>query len=186
MTRPSSDASIAPDANSGAASAVAAAPKYRHSRRRRPPVRPGELDERRGGVVRVRELPQHAVGVHVVDEDVAARGQAGDLDVLAVEERPVAVDVADRRALLDVPHLRPPRAAVADEARRPGAGHPRDHASPAVDEAEAGLVVPYRLADAVRAPELVRDERLEVPVEVGLVQLVVHAAHARDDLRPSL
>ena len=87
---------------------------------------PREPDEQRRGVVAVARLAQVEVLVRAVDEPVAAGRHLRDVELLAVEERRIAVGVADRRALLDEPRLRVELLAVAEEARRPVRDADRD------------------------------------------------------------
>ena len=58
--------------------------------------------------------------VRAMDEPVAPGGQLRDVELLAVEERGIAVGVPDRRAFLDERRLRLELLAVAEEARRAG------------------------------------------------------------------
>ena len=116
-----------------------------------------------------------------MDEDVAPGGKVRDVELLPVEERRVAVDVADRRPLEDAVRVGQARSAVADEARRAGTADARRRTPPAVDEAEAALAVADDEPEVHRATQLVAHEGLEVPVEVRRVELVVEPSDVADD-----
>jgi hypothetical protein len=92
----------------------------------------------------VGELRESVVGVDRVHEDVAARGEVGDVDLLALEVG-VAVDaVADRDPLAQVGQVGPALAAVGlVEGRRAASApqRPAGRCAVAVAEAEAGLVI---------------------------------------------
>ena len=85
------------------------------------PALPAQTDEHRRCIVGVAQLANPSLRVHPMDEHVEAGGEARDVDVLAVEERRVAIGVSDRRSLLDPACLRVAGGAVADESL--GSGH---------------------------------------------------------------
>src|SRR5581483_5529158 len=141
---------------SAAARAVRAAAEHRDAT-------PVEGDQRRGRVVRVGTLPQHAVRVRAMDEHVAAGPEAGHVDRLSLLPRDVVVAESGRDPFPDRLRVGPSAKALGPPDRRP-VQRPR---LVRVSEAEAGLAV---AADerAVRPAELVAFEPGEVPVLVGL------------------
>ena len=87
-----------------------------------------------------------AARVRQVDDHVFAGRHAGDVDVLAVEEGRVAVDVAARRPLLDPAELGPAGAAIGDDPWRSHVRHVTRGTAVAVDQAEAALAVAHEKA----------------------------------------
>src|SRR5581483_1356024 len=128
--RPRTGRSLAPLAQ--------AAAQRRHGRRA---VAPDEPDEERRGIVRVARLPQVEVLVRAVHQPVRPGPDVRDVELLAVEERGVAIRVADGRALGHLARLRVELRAVAEEARR-SVLH-ADRGAVVVGDAEAALVVAY-------------------------------------------
>ena len=144
----------------------------------------GDADERARHVVLVGELRERAIWVDGVNERVASRGEAGDVDLLALEVRVVVVAVPDRDALAQGRQAGTALAAVglgegggaASAAERTGRGR-----GVAIFEAEAGLVVPPEPPSAVGPAQLVAHKAEVVPVAVvgG-----AHVAQARGQRAP--
>ena len=146
------------------------------------PRDPLEADPDGRRVVVVAQLVQAHRLVDPVDEVVDATGHAGDGDVLAVEERRVAIGVAGRRSHRDVRRLRVVLPAVPEEvgmAVRPAARR----GAPVVGEAEAALAIADECL-AAEGAELERVEAHQVPV---MVRRRVRVAELRDvRIRPDL
>ena len=105
-------------------------------------------------------------------DDVDASGHSRQVEVLAVEERRVAVGEPHRRALVDAAQLRPSLAAVAEEPRRARSAHARGRVPVVVGQAEPALAVALEQREVTRTTELVALERLVVPVVVRWVRRV--------------
>ena len=116
-----------------------------------------------------------AIRVGAMHEEVAAGRESRDVQGLAVEERRIAVDEADGGPFDDASGVGLSRPAVAEEARWAGAGDPWRHLAPAIDEAEPALAVADEQGEVAGPPQLVADERLEMPVVVRSMELVVEA-----------
>src|SRR5919108_1959383 len=110
--------------------------EYFDGRRVPPAVGPAQPDEDRCGGVAVAKLAQQATCVGAVHEPVAARGAAGDVEVLAVEVRRVPIRVPDRAALLD-PSRRWLELPASPEKRRAGDADAVSGVSVVVGEAKA-------------------------------------------------
>src|SRR6185295_19662958 len=100
-----------------AAFGVLAAGENLDAGRVRAAVRPGQAEEHGRRVVVVARLFHLPVRVRPVDEHVAPRGEPREVEVLAVEERGVAVGEAGRGALVHTELARIARAAVPEEVR---------------------------------------------------------------------
>src|SRR3954452_2676139 len=114
-----------------------------HSERRDAAL-PAKVEQQRGGVVRVVELAQAAVGVDAVHELVATTPEPGEQQVLAFEIGGVVVAVADGDPLADAEPrgLAEPAARGVDLSRRArGERVPGDRVS--IAQAEARLAVAH-------------------------------------------
>ena len=124
----------------------------------------GDPDQDRRGVVRVAKLANAPLGVGAVDEDVEARAEPRDVDVLPVEEARVAIRVADRRSLVDAPGV---RLAEQRSRRRTSAGPERSRGAGSHAPSDRGgrsrscrsrrMTVVVGDASAARRPRTARD-----------------------------
>jgi hypothetical protein len=126
--------------------------------------RPGDPHQDPSHIVHVAAFEQAAIGVDLVDEEVAARRDPGDAKILAFEVRIVIVAVADGNAF---PKPQDPVLAQTASAAEDLLGRlPRQlHLGVvAVAETETGLAVPSGTREVVRPSKLVLHERHQVPV----------------------
>ena len=150
-------------------------------------VWPVDPDQRRGHVILEVPLADPAVRIHLVDERVASGRHAGDVDVLALELRPVVVAISGRQSLEHLECLRVAARALSGPLAVEGPRvTPRLAGLIAIAEAEARLLIGAHLPAGARVSQRVAVEAENVKVIVGLGVRVAHGDHACESPSPPI